>query len=398
MTRPALVYDLDPGDLVQTSYLSRLACPGPSPSRGGRCQGRLGLASSSGPPARFAPEDPEELVEGAVRCERCRTVYPVLAGVLVLVPRPLDYLGHRFSSVTSWAGLHGGVSEEAARWLVEQRLPSYETRPLRDAPDTHVALHFEEAAELWAETDLPATFQAFLEESRDRGPYAVLEDMARRWPEPEGGPETGSDADPSPRRLAVDAGCGVGGLTHRLAGHYRTVLGIDLSFTSVWLARSIVLHRPTPHRYRVLRQRDVFEERTLPVTPRSNVELLVADCSRLPLADGCADAVASANVLELVHPRRPLEEAGRILRTGGLLLLTDPFKFRIGHFPPPPEGHLEATRRRLSTLGFDLLEERDMVPWIWYHFERQAQVYFNYCAACVKGEPATDPPPGRRGR
>jgi hypothetical protein len=48
---------------------------------------------------------------------------------------------------------------------------------------------------------------------------------------------------------------------------------------------------------------------------------------------------------------------------------------------------LEDARRYLGSMELHPVEERDFVPWIWYRFKRQVQVYFNYCGAFRKESP-----------
>jgi len=52
--------------------------------------------------------------------------------------------------------------------------------------------------------------------------------------------------------------------------------------------------------------------------------LVLGDAQRLPLADGCMDAVASVSLLHfLPEPRRALSEWNRVLKPGGHLLVAD---------------------------------------------------------------------------
>lgn len=325
---------------------------------------------------RVAADDSEELLEGNVVCEACQSWYPVFAGVLILVAGPRRYLGQHFSSLMSWAGVHGDLSKEVLHWMAEEHFELHDAGKVRDALDSSAVLHYERAGELMAGLPLPESFRIFLEEWSGSGPYDVLEDMAGRLQAPESSLEDD--------RIAVDAGCGAGGLVSRLAQHYDAVFGVDLSFSSILMARSILLHRPQPYRHLVRSERDVLHPGSLDHARRPNVELLVADCAALPFGDGAAHAVVSANVIEIVHPCTPLREARRVLRKGGLLLFTDPFKFRVAELSHRSLGRLDETKTYLASLGMRLVEERDFVPWIWYEFQRQVQIYFNYCGAFRK--------------
>ena len=103
--------------------------------------------------------------------------------------------------------------------------------------------------------------------------------------------------------VLVDLGCG-GGLLAPQVAHlgYRHV-GLDLVDASLAIARA---HGVTP---------------------------VLADVARLPLADGCADAVSAGEILEHVpDPVRVIGEACRILRPGGTLVLDTINATALGRF------------------------------------------------------------------
>lgn len=358
---------------MRVSFLEHLACPA---ARGGeRCLGPLAVRSGE-IPARFAADDPDELHEGVVGCARCAAWCPVLGGVLILVRSPLRYLASHFAGFISTASLQGELSPEVLGWLAEKHLHQHEGRPVRDDSDSSPALHYGRPAELLAKTPVPESFRAFLEEWDGQSPYDVLAEMAVRH----------ADGAGRGRRLAVDAGCGVGGLVDRLAERFDVAVGADISYSSVLTARSILLGRPRPYQPWMHVERDDFHPLPWTHGPRRNVELVVADCVALPFRGESADAVASANVIEMIPPRASLQEAARVIRPDGLLLFTDPFSFRVGRFPSA-QSHLPAVQEHLQGLGLRTLEERDFVPWIWYIYQRHIQIYFNYCAAFRKPGP-----------
>jgi 2-polyprenyl-6-hydroxyphenyl methylase/3-demethylubiquinone-9 3-methyltransferase len=103
--------------------------------------------------------------------------------------------------------------------------------------------------------------------------------------------------------VLVDLGCGAGVLAPRVAPLGYHHVGVDLVGVSLRQARE---HGVTP---------------------------VLADVARLPLADGCADAVSAGEILEHVtDPARVIAEACRILRPGGTLVLDTINKTAVARF------------------------------------------------------------------
>ncbi len=100
-----------------------------------------------------------------------------------------------------------------------------------------------------------------------------------------------------PGATALDVGCGTGetmAVLRQLGAH--RVAGTDLSENALAYAR----HHPQG-------------------------AVLAATAEQLPFADGCADVLVSSDVLEhLSDDRRALREYRRVLKPGGLLLVTVP--------------------------------------------------------------------------
>ena len=98
----------------------------------------------------------------------------------------------------------------------------------------------------------------------------------------------------------LDAACGEGYGAALLAGHARTVIGVDHSEEAIDHAR---------HRYGA----------------RENLRFEVADVTRLPFEDGRFDRVVSFETLEHLREQESLlREFRRVLRPDGLLILSSP--------------------------------------------------------------------------
>jgi SAM-dependent methyltransferase len=82
-----------------------------------------------------------------------------------------------------------------------------------------------------------------------------------------------------------------------------------------------------------------------------------ADAQYIPFGDGCFDVVFCSELLEHVpNPQVVLQEAHRVLRCGGMLLMTAPFLYRV-HADPYDYGRYTAYywRTVLTSAGFDAI-------------------------------------------
>ena len=70
------------------------------------------------------------------------------------------------------------------------------------------------------------------------------------------------------------------------------------------------------------------------IDPKRNPDVVADICSMVDFEDECYDAVFMVEVLEHVKsPQKALQEVHRILRKGGILILTTPFLFEIHDRP-----------------------------------------------------------------
>lgn len=107
-------------------------------------------------------------------------------------------------------------------------------------------------------------------------------------------------------QIWVDAGCGTGTLSRRLAERGCSVMGFDASEEMLVVARRPTVHEPSKS-----------------VTAPSFQ--LIKTIEHLPMPQRSCDGVLCASVLEYTSaPERCLTEFSRVLRPGGLLLLSIP--------------------------------------------------------------------------
>jgi len=123
----------------------------------------------------------------------------------------------------------------------------------------------------------------------------------------------------------LDLGCGTGYGSFRLSGVGRSVLAVDVSEEAIAYAQS---HYGAP-----------------------NLEFQVLDATRLPFDDGSFDAVCCFETIEHVDDTATLvNEAARVLRTGGVFIVSTPRVDHTTHTPSNPYHRVEFSLEDFAAL------------------------------------------------
>jgi SAM-dependent methyltransferase len=251
----------------------------------------------------------------------CATAFPIVDGVPILVEDWIDYA-------------HG------ERWMILRRrdLPTWMNR-MFDAPlgDRH------------AETIRAGYLESF-RRSHFEAPPAELETLARALPEFV--ERALSRHVPQDARLALDLGCATGGYTLALEGHAECAVGIDLHFERVRFAAESAGGDP----------------RTL---------FLVANAETPPFASGSIDIALALNLVDsIARPRTMLEGLHRVVRPGGLIIVTTPFHWQSA-CTEPAEWMSETELRASLESRYEVLADEERLPWVLPAGERHADVFFS---------------------
>ncbi|MCB9731316.1 MAG: methyltransferase domain-containing protein [Deltaproteobacteria bacterium] len=198
---------------------------------------------------------------------------------------------------------------------------------------------------------------------------------------------------PDGARLAVEAGCGVGPDLPALRAVADAVVAVDGGVANARVARALVRGEAVAglarHEGRSFATGEDIVRAAL-----DGVTVVVGNALELPLRDACADVALAANLVDSIRdPLRLIAELDRVLRPGGLLVLTSPFAWDDRITPPEAqlggstipafaamgsEAALAAILRGetpwLSHLRYAILETRD-VPWTLRDHARATSTY-----------------------
>jgi len=250
-------------------------------------------------------------------CRRCPAIYPVLAGVPVLVPSPPSYLASYRDAVLATLAEAGAATRDVVA-LIDQ---------LAALAPRSEALGF---GDDWT-ADEQARPRAATADPAIAGWLAAAPDPAAAI----------AAAVPTAAKVVLELGCGGNALAGRLIKRGRTVVVADLSL------RAVV--------------------RTMNATGAIGA---VVDAEALPLARGAADAIIAANLIDLLtDPDALLTAMAAALRPGGVAIISTPDP-SLGS----DDDDLLATL--LADAGLAPRAWHRGVPWLRAHSSRHFQLYF----------------------
>ena len=271
---------------------------------------------------------PDDGATGLLECPGCGALFPVLAGVPILVRSPSDWLAAYRDPVLATLAENGFASPAAVRTVDDFAAVAGPMEPLRFGDDWVGSEWHIEPPPMPGQGSRLGPFAAFVSSAVGAVEARILEDL------------------PSSSGVIVELGCGAGTLAESLAGICRKLIVADLSLRAVLRARD--------------RARAVPGQRAL-------VAGMVVDAEALPFGCRIADAVVANQLIDLLgDPLGFVPAAAGLLRPDGMLSLTT----------PDPElaadGLLVAS---LESAGLGIVSDEDGLPWIRPHSERHFQVY-----------------------
>jgi SAM-dependent methyltransferase/uncharacterized protein YbaR (Trm112 family) len=373
---------------MNLSLLQDLACP--SGLTGTRCLGSLQPASVPAP--RFDPGDAQEMIEGLLECRECGAAYPVLCGVAVVMPDTAAYLQQNYRAILSLA-VENELTVSPAMFGHLRSLGAHYESPARAAPaedspralGSYLCAHYDRAASPLGSLPAGHPLAGFAQDYLRQDLYDTLLAMFTAHL-------------PAPRAKLLDLGCHVGRLTRDLAGLGHALVGLDISFTAIFVARRAVRGWPSPlGEYETSRDGFRREKRTLRLPPLPNAELLVASALQLPFRPACFDGALAANLIDILpDPVGLLREIRAVLREGGLAALSTPYHSGASQAAARwlgPGGQMDAAQALRWRIGhhFTILAEREQVPWVLAEHQRRFQVYLNHCLVGSKPAGADKP-------
>jgi SAM-dependent methyltransferase len=329
-----------------------------------------------------------EVISGTIQCSGCKKKFPILRGVAVLVPQVSDYL------LTHVKGI--------SRWVPDAEIPSDVRREFQEAKREIETEHIEEDLEAervtslyvmnhYLQTQGIAESKAWWKGSLPDSSPEIADMIKRYW---DHGPfakirELWGDR----KESLVELGCGVGGLCVHLRSSVTGYLGVDSSFASIALARSLSLGLPNAIEAgeKVLVPGDLLngaisqnvrdQIAVSKAKQKMNADFIVGDAVHPPLLPGKWDVSAALNMIDMLDDPGILPALQKkIVKKGGLAIQSSPY---VWH--PHAAKHLkkqtgtsdsaQAVEKIYEKQGFKIQHSARHVPWLFFKHVRQLEIY-----------------------
>lgn len=317
-----------------------------------------------------------DILRGSVVCngEGCGAVFPILAGVLVLVPDVRRFLIEHVK----------GISRLVSDSEIPKRFLGVFAKAKRALASEHIEedLESERVTSLYLMTsylragDFKSSSRAIdeiVEKHWDSGPVARIAARVSKMEE---------------KLDLVELGCGVGGLFAALRGNLRSYLGLDSSFASVALARHLAFG--APYRGALLRPDDLLNgpvSKEMKISVRreghgGELDFIVCDVNAPPVKGGRWTAAAALNLIDMLPEPKWLPMLQHsLLLPGGLAIQSSPYIWHqdvarsLREDLPRATSSAEAVELLYAGAGFSVLHVENDVPWVFFKNARQAEIY-----------------------
>jgi SAM-dependent methyltransferase len=184
----------------------------------------------------------------------------------------------------------------------------------------------------------------------------------------------------APDGAAVDMGCGLGGMALRMALQGRTTAALDLSPNAVLLARDLLTGRMREALIPTHRRGAIAAHVPIP-QPVSHVAFAIADVRSPPLPRDSFAWVHLGFLLDVLSPEdqaQALLQSVQLLARGGVLTVSTAYGGDYPHVEGESDPSLEL-REVFRELNLLLVEERDHVPHVRRSYDRSFTVQLADC-------------------
>ena len=241
-----------------------------------------------------------EVDEGFLICDNCKTEFPIIQKIPIIMDDFVNYIGKR-------ASLGGRLHHLAKTTTMKQFIRNSLSKIKKTHTDDYSLVE-----ERWSEIYIS---------NRDSSFYSVIKNKLSDFPSCDN---------------VLEFGSSVGIVSSFLRKRHKNVLCVDTSFTATSYAK-----------------KKSFE----------NLDFFVSDALNHPFGKKKFDLILALNMLEIVEPIKILETISKQIENG-YVILTDPYDYTRGKNSVKTPLYTKDVRKKLRSIGFTIAKKTNQPSYI----------------------------------
>jgi len=241
-----------------------------------------------------------EIDEGFLICSNCKTEFPIIQKIPIIMEDFVTYIGSRRS-------LGGRLHHLANTTMMKQFIRNSLSKIKKTHSDDYSLVE-----ERWSEIYIS---------NRDSSFYSALKNKLSDFPSYDN---------------VLEFGSSVGIVSSFLRKRHRNVLCVDTSFTATLYAK-----------------KKSFE----------NLDFFVSDALNHPFGKKKFDLILALNLLEIVEPNEILETISKQIKDG-YIIVTDPYDYTRGKNSVKSPLYSKDVRKKLRSIGFVITKKTNQPSYI----------------------------------
>lgn len=364
------------------STILKLRCPRP------KCTSAAPLrvhATKSIPIQSPNKEKLSDVWSGHVECPTCRSNYPILSGILILVEHVRDYLCVHVKGISKLVADSEIPKEYRGEYLkVKAEYLKQETEYMEEDLEServtslylmnhYLRVHGSDSSWFKGVVAGSPIIEKLITDYWDQGPFVQIEKWIAELKKKK------SDLS------VVELGCGVGGFSRVIetSGSY---LGVDSSFVSIALARHLNLGAPYPLELKIpgdLIDGTVSKKVSFNPIVNPSIDFILADLEETPLKPEAFDVSIALNAIDMLDeptklPKLQLDAVAK----GGYAIQSCPYiwhskvaKRLRSKAPSAAKDSASVVEALYEKVGFKVQHRENHIPWLFFKHLRQLEVY-----------------------
>jgi SAM-dependent methyltransferase/uncharacterized protein YbaR (Trm112 family) len=273
----------------------------------------------------------DECIEGFLSCKVCKSKYPIIQGVPILLENFHEYARHRIITY--------------GKWIINSKSSKLKSFLRSEGAKIHGRTYNDryEGNSIWYKSYLN-THHGYPSDDR-------LLSLLKKQIKPDHIYKMLSNKNLNLNGVGLDIGCSFGTSTFELSKKLTYVFGVDLSFSFILEARKIMHDKKS-----------------------RNVEFIVADAIKLPFKSKFFHSIAALNVIDRLDFNKLILSINNSVKKNGKLILFDPYHF-VDDIGKDRFDSIQI-RKKLEKFGYKINNEESYIPWIMKINERSYLFYF----------------------